>query len=43
MILELLELYLVGIFATTQINKNKDNFYLLQNNTNKEYNANIYK
>ena len=34
-------------FATTQIitNKdtNKDNFYLLQNNTNKEYNVNIYK
>ena len=30
-------------FATTQINKNEDNFYLLQNNTNKDYNANIYK
>ena len=26
-----------------QINRNKDNIYLLQNNTNKDYNANIYK
>ena len=32
-----------GNFATTQINLNKYNFYLLQNNTNKDYNANIYK
>ena len=30
-------------FATTQINNNKANFYFLQNNTNKNYNANIYK
>ena len=41
--LELLELYTLGIFATMQINKSKDNFYLLQSNTNKDYNANIYK
>ena len=33
----------MGIFATTEINKNKDNFYLLKNNTNKDYNFNIYK
>ena len=33
----------LGIFATTQLNRSKDNFYLLQNNTNKDYNANIYK
>ena len=32
-----------GNFATTQINRNNDNFYYLQNNTNKDYNANIYK
>ena len=32
-----------GNFATTQINMNKENFYLLPNNTNKDYNANIYK
>ena len=32
-----------GNFATTQIIMNKDNFYLLQNNTNKNYNANVYK
>ena len=32
-----------GNFATTQINRNKDNFYFLQNNTNKDCNANIYK
>ena len=31
----------LGNFATTQINMNKDHFYLLQNNTNKDYNANI--
>ena len=29
--------------ATTEININKNNFYVLQNNTNKDYNANIYK
>ena len=33
----------LGIFATTQQNKSKDNFYLLQNNTYKNYNANIHK
>ena len=33
----------IGNFATTQINRNNDNFYILQNNTNKDYNANIYK
>ena len=32
-----------GNFATTQIILNKDNFYLLQNNTNKDQNANICK
>ena len=32
-----------GKFATTQINMNKDNLYLLQDNSNKDYNANIYK
>ena len=30
-------------FATTQIIMNKDNFYFNQNNTKKDYNANIYK
>ena len=33
----------IGNFATPQINRNNDNFYILQNNTNKDYNANIYK
>ena len=33
----------VGNFATKQINKNNDNFYILQNNTNKDCNANIYR
>ena len=33
----------IGSFATTQINRNNDNFYILQNSTNKDYNANIYK
>ena len=32
-----------GKFVTTQINRNNDNFYFLQNNTNKDYNANTYK
>ena len=32
-----------GNFATTQINRNNDNFYFLLNNTNKDYNTNIYK
>ena len=31
-----------GNFAPTQIIINKDNFYLLQNNTSKGYNANVY-
>ena len=30
-------------FETMQITMNKDNFYFLQNNTNKDYNANIYE
>ena len=30
-------------FSTTQINMNKGNFDILQNNTNKYYNTNIYK
>ena len=30
-------------FATTQMIMNKDNFYLLKNNTSKDYNASIYK
>ena len=33
----------IGNFATTQINRNNDNFYILQKNTSKDYNANIYK
>ena len=32
-----------GSFATTQIKMNKDNLHLFQNNTNKDYNANICK
>ena len=32
-----------GIFGTAPIIINKDNFYVLQNNTSKNYNANIYK
>ena len=32
-----------GNFATTQILMNEDNFFLLQNNTSKDYNTNIYK
>ena len=32
-----------GNFAPTQIIMNRDNFHLPQNNTNKDYNANIYK
>ena len=28
--------------ATMQINRNNDKFYFLQNNTNRDYNANIY-
>ena len=31
-----------GNFATMQINRNNHKFFL-QNNTNKDYNANIYK
>ena len=31
-----------GNFATTQKIMNEDNFFLLRNNTNKDYNANIY-
>ena len=30
-------------FATRQITMNKDTSDFLQNNTNKDYNANIYK
>ena len=32
-----------GNIATMQINKNNDKFYLPQNNTNRDYNANITK
>ena len=32
-----------GNLATAQILMDKDNFFLLQNNTNKDYNANIYR
>ena len=32
-----------GNFAAPQIITNKDNFYLLQNNPNKDHNANIFK
>ena len=32
-----------GNFATTLINVNKGNFYLLQNETDKDNNASIYK
>ena len=32
-----------GNFAITQINRNNDDLYFLQNNTNKYYNTNIYK
>ena len=32
-----------GNFTTTQIIMNEGNFYLLQNSTNKDYYANIYK
>ena len=31
-----------GNIATMQINTNNDKFYFLQNNTNRNYNANIY-
>ena len=32
-----------GNIATMQINRNNDKFYFLQNNTNRDYNANITK
>ena len=32
-----------GNIATVQINRNNDKFYFLQNNTNRDYNANITK
>ena len=32
-----------GNFAIAQIIMNEDGFYNLQNNTNKDYNPNIYK
>ena len=32
-----------GDIATMQINRNNDKFYFLQNNTNRDYNANITK
>ena len=31
-----------GNIARMQINRNNDEFYFLQNNTNRDYNANIY-
>ena len=33
----------LGNIATMQINRNNDQFYFLQNNTNKDYSANITK
>ena len=33
----------LGNFPTMKIIINEDGFYNLQNNTNKDYNANIYK
>ena len=30
-------------FATMKINRNNYKFYFLQNNTNKDYNVNLYK
>ena len=41
--LELLELYALGIFVMTLLNRSKDNLNLLQNNTDKDCNANVYK
>ena len=32
-----------GNIAAMQINRNNDKFYFLQNNTNRDYNANITK
>ena len=32
-----------GNIATMQINRNNDKFHFLQNNTNQDYNANVYK
>ena len=32
-----------GNFATMQMNRNNDKIYILQSNTNKDYNANIFK
>ena len=32
-----------GKFATTQINRNNDNFFFLQNSNNKDYSVNICK
>ena len=31
-----------GNIARMQINRNNDKFYFLHNNTNRDYNANIY-
>ena len=31
-----------GNIARLQINRNNDKFYFLQNNTDRDYNANIY-
>ena len=39
---ETTEIISFGYFATTQINGNKDNFCLLQNNTHIDHNTNIY-
>ena len=41
--LELLELYALGIFVMTLLNRSKDNLNLLQNNTDKDCNVNVYK
>ena len=32
-----------GNITIMKINRNNDKFYLLENNTNRDYNANIYK
>ena len=39
---ETIETTSFGDFVATQIIMNKDKFYLLQNNSDKDYNANIY-
>ena len=38
-----IEIVSFGNITTMQINRNNDKFYFLQNNTNRDYNANITK